>query len=122
MQSLIEPAVLPCDSLQMLPSGRFTHCHQGIGMCVSLKHRLVILSCAYDAQLQVRSLDDGSLVRRIGSKSNGSGRGQFLFRSGGLCISPSGDTVLLAELLIECSCKKQTKLEIERKKHTRTNK
>ena len=45
--------------------------------------------------LHMHSLEDGSLVRRIGSK--GSGKGQFNFNMGGLCVSPDGDSVLVAE-------------------------
>jgi DNA-binding beta-propeller fold protein YncE len=43
----------------------------------------------------VYSLADGSLVRSIGSE--GSGKGQFDFFNGGLCVSPDGDSVLVAE-------------------------
>jgi sugar lactone lactonase YvrE len=43
----------------------------------------------------VHSLADGSLVRTIGKK--GSGKGQFNFSCGGLCVSPDGDSVLVAE-------------------------
>jgi hypothetical protein len=41
------------------------------------------------------SLIDGTLIRSTGSK--GSGKGQFDFRNGGLCVSPDGDSVLVAE-------------------------
>jgi hypothetical protein len=43
----------------------------------------------------MHSLLDGSLVRSIGSK--GSGKGEFMFSCGGLCVSPDGDSVLVAE-------------------------
>jgi hypothetical protein len=67
-------------------------------MCVALKHGLVIVSeynSSGGSQLHMHSLADGSLVRRIGSK--GSGKGQFNFGCGGLCMSPDGDSVLVAE-------------------------
>ncbi len=72
-----------------------TLCAHGLGMCVSLKHGLVIVTDDGTMQLHVHSLDDGSLVRTIGSK--GSGKGQFNFVCGGLCVSPDGDSVLVAE-------------------------
>jgi hypothetical protein len=40
-------------------------------------------------------LTDGTAVRTIGSK--GSGKGQFHFTHGGLCVSPDGDSVLVAD-------------------------
>ncbi len=46
-------------------------------------------------KLYVHSLTDGSLVRSIGSVGNG--RGQFDFSTGGLCITPNGNNVLVAE-------------------------
>jgi iron(III) transport system ATP-binding protein len=70
-------------------------------MCVSLKHGLVVVSDtppgapSIGGQLHVHSLADGSLVRSIGSK--GSGKAQFSFSCGGLCVSPDGDSVLVAE-------------------------
>jgi hypothetical protein len=77
-------------------------CGRGIGMCVVLKHRLVIVTMkrvVWDenpgSELHMHSLADGSLVRSIGSK--GSGKGQFNFSCGGLCPSPDGDSVLVAE-------------------------
>ncbi len=73
-------------------------CARGYGMCVARNHGLVIFSENQDRdgfQLLVHSLADGSLVRSIGSK--GSGKGQFNFSCGGLCVSPDGDSVLVAE-------------------------
>ncbi len=75
-------------------------CARGFGVCVALKHGLVIVSAKPDpssggSELHMHSLVDGSLVRRIGSK--GSGKGQFSFDGGGLCVSPDGDSVLVAE-------------------------
>ncbi len=67
-------------------------------MCVALKHGLVIVS-EYKGDgyslLHMHSLADGSLVRRIGRKGNG--KRQFNFDCGGLCVSPDGDSVLVAE-------------------------
>ncbi len=64
-------------------------------MCVSLKHGLIIVSNYKTKQLHMHSLADGALARSIGSK--GSGKGQFNFECGGLCVSPDGDSVLVAE-------------------------
>ncbi len=71
-----------------------TRCAQGYGMCVSLKHGLVIVSqqkAGGGSQLHMHSLADGSFVREIGTK------GQFSFHCGGLCVTPDGDSVLVAE-------------------------
>jgi sugar lactone lactonase YvrE len=46
-------------------------------------------------ELYMYSLADGSLVRKIGGA--GSGKGQFNLFLGGLCVSPDGDSVLVAE-------------------------
>lgn len=62
---------------------------------MALKHGLVIVSDRGTNQLRVHSLADGLLVRTIGS--HGSGKGQFSFVYGGLCVSPGGDSVLVAE-------------------------
>jgi hypothetical protein len=64
-------------------------------MCVAGKHGLVIVSNCTKMQLCMYSLADGSLVRSIGGA--GSGKGQFDFFHGGLCVSPDGDSVLVAE-------------------------
>ena len=64
-------------------------------MCVSLKHGLIIANNFRTKQLQLHSLTDGSLLRFIGRE--GSGKGQFKFEYGGLCVSPDGDSVLIAE-------------------------
>jgi hypothetical protein len=72
---------------------RSVPCSKGYGMCVALKHGLVIVSGGN--KLDVHSLADGLLVRSIGDK--GSGKGQFDFEWGGLCVSPDGDSVLVAE-------------------------
>jgi DNA-binding beta-propeller fold protein YncE len=70
-------------------------CTEAFGMCVAIKHGLVIISAASVMQLHMHSLADGSLVRIIGSR--GSGKGQFNYNCGGLCVSPDGDSVLVAE-------------------------
>jgi DNA-binding beta-propeller fold protein YncE len=65
----------------------------GYGMCVTPKHELIII--ADSMQLHMHSLADGSLLRSIGVR--GRGKGQFDFGYGGLCLSPDGDSVLVAE-------------------------
>jgi hypothetical protein len=68
----------------------------GCIMCVAVKHGVFIISCStHDKQLHMHSLADGSLVRSVGA--TGSGKGQFDFDWGGLCVSPDGDSVLVAE-------------------------
>ncbi len=68
----------------------------GRGMCVSLKHGLVIVSVHSTMQLHVYSLVDGAFVRSIGGP--GTGKGQFGFSSqSGLCICPDADSVLVPE-------------------------
>ncbi len=66
-------------------------------MCVAVPHGLVVVSVSdYKAkQLRMYSLIDGTRIRSIGSE--GSGKGQFDFGYGGLCVSPDGDSVLVAE-------------------------
>ncbi len=76
-------------------------CAKGKGMCVSVKHGLVVVSVVLDwfyggSQLHVFDLTDGAFVRQIGD-GKGDGEGQFSFEHGGLCISPDGDSVLVAE-------------------------
>jgi DNA-binding beta-propeller fold protein YncE len=68
-------------------------CARGYGICVSLKHELIIVPGSY--LLHSHSLLDGSLVRSIGSK--GTDKEEYMFDSGGLCVSPDGDSVLVAE-------------------------
>ena len=70
-------------------------CPTGDGICVSMKHELVIVGCYWTNVLKAYSLVDGSLVRTIGDK--GRDKGQFMFHIGGLCVSPDGDSVLVAE-------------------------
>jgi DNA-binding beta-propeller fold protein YncE len=74
-------------------------CASGYGMCVALKHGLVIVSenkgdGSGGFQLHI-SPADGSLVGSIGRK--GSGKGQFNYSYGGLCVSPDGNSVLVAD-------------------------
>jgi hypothetical protein len=67
-------------------------------MCVSLKHGLVVESAFLGlcgSQLHLHSLFDGSFIGSFGS--DGRGQGQFGFHYGGLCVSPDGDSVLVAE-------------------------
>ncbi len=67
-------------------------------MCVALKHGLVIMSefvSGGDSVLHMYSLMDGSLVRSIVRK--GGGRGKFVWGGGGPCVSPGGDSVLVAD-------------------------
>ena len=69
--------------------------YMGYGICVAVKHGLIIVSDDRKKQLHMHSLADGSLVRSVGSEGNG--KGQFNFYYGGLCVSPDGDSVLVAE-------------------------
>ncbi len=62
---------------------------------MSQKHSLIIMSTKCGTQLHVYSLDDGSWVCSIGW--HGTGKGQFRFWYGGLCITPGGESVLVAE-------------------------
>jgi hypothetical protein len=85
-------------------------CVQGYGMCVSVKHGIVIVSggsklhlysLATGAPLPVTVVTKGffkdktETLPSIGQ--HGSGRGQFSFNYGGLSVSPDGDNVLVAE-------------------------
>ena len=66
-------------------------------MAVDAARGLVVISGytgAEDSRLFVYSLADGSLVRSFGGE--GSGKGQFNWVNGGLCITPRG-TLLVAE-------------------------
>jgi hypothetical protein len=64
-------------------------------MCVAVPHGLVVVSVHKAKQLHMYSLIDGTMIRSIGSQGNG--KGQFNFNLGGLCVSPDGDSVLVAE-------------------------
>ncbi len=86
-------------------------CAAGFGMCVSLKHGLVIVSggdtlhlysLATGAPLTLTVVKKGlfsdkTVVENKTFGSNGSDKGQFNFSCGGLCVSPDGDSVLVAE-------------------------
>ncbi len=77
------PRVIPC-------------CRGGVGLCVSQKHNVIVVSGGdVGPCLRLYSLDDGSYVREIGTRGNG--KGQFDFWLGGLCLSPDGDSVLVAD-------------------------
>ena len=69
-------------------------CSYGYGVCVAMKHGLIIVS-SQPGLLCMYSLDDGSLVRSVGGA--GSGAGKFSFICDGLCVSPGGGSVLVAE-------------------------
>ncbi len=64
------------------------------GMCVLLKHNLVVTSRGNhdESVLHLYSLTNGSLLRTVSSDKS-----PFSYRVGGLCATPSGDGVLLAE-------------------------
>ncbi len=70
-------------------------CPESYGICVVVPHGLFVVSDHKAKQLHMYSLIDGTLTRSVGSK--GSGKGQFHFYLGGLCVSPDGDSVLVAE-------------------------
>lgn len=55
-------------------------------MCVSIKYGLIIVSNGETSQLYMYSLADGSFIRIVGEE--GTGKGQFMFVTGGLCVSP----------------------------------
>lgn len=79
-----------------LSTRRAIACVRGFSVCVAVKHAVCIVSDYDTKRLYMYSLLDGSLVHSVGSK--GKGRGQFDFDNGGLCMSPDGDSVLVAEL------------------------
>jgi hypothetical protein len=62
---------------------------------VVVPHGLFVLSDHNTKQLLMYSLIDGTLIRSIGTK--GSSKGQLVFGYGGLCVSPDGDSVLVAD-------------------------
>ena len=70
-------------------------CVKGYGMAVDASRGFVVVSASdVDMKLYGYSLADGSLVRSLGSE--GSGKGQFSWQYGGLCMTPRG-TLLVAE-------------------------
>ena len=66
----------------------------GCGLCVSPKHGVIVTSSRSNT-LSVYSAEDGSLLRSIGE--TGTGKGQFRIICGGMCASPDGDSVLVAD-------------------------
>ncbi len=70
-------------------------------MCVTVPRGLVVVSDHNAKKLHVYSLIDGTRIRTIGSQGSGKGQLDFgCFGCGGLCVSPDGDSVLVAE---ECN-------------------
>ena len=59
---------------------RVTDCVPGWGMCVSVKHNVIVVSNYRDDKLYQYSLDDGSLVRSVGG--HGSRKGRFNLDAG----------------------------------------
>ncbi len=78
-----------------LSTRRNTACPQSYGICVAVPHGLAVVTDTKTQQLLMYSLIDGTRIRSIGSQ--GGGKGQFNFDYGGLCVSPDGDSVLVAE-------------------------
>ncbi len=78
-----------------LSTRRNIACLQSYGICVVVPHGLAVVTDTKTQQLLMYSLIDGTRTRSIGSQ--GGGKGQFNFDYGGLCVSPDGDSVLVAE-------------------------
>jgi hypothetical protein len=72
-------------------------CVYGMGMCVSQRHDIVIVTDWQASTLHVHSLTDGSLLRIMGSA--GRDKGQFLidYGIGGLCTAPDQESLYVAE-------------------------
>jgi hypothetical protein len=66
-------------------------CPESYGICVAIPHGLFVVSDKKSHQLLMYSLIHGTLIRSIGSEGNGKGQ------LGNLCVSPDGDSVLVAE-------------------------
>ena len=77
-----------------LSTRRNIPCPKSVGMCVAVPRGLIVVS-DNACKLYVYSLIHGTLTCSIGSK--GSGKGQLNFHCGGLCVSPDGDSVLVAD-------------------------
>jgi hypothetical protein len=75
-------------------------CLKSYGICVVVPHGLVVVSDHNANKLHMYSLINGTLIRSIGSKKDG--KGQFRLGCGGLCVSPDGDSVLVAEYHNNC--------------------
>ena len=78
-----------------LSTRRSIPCSNSYGICVAVPHGLVVAPDHEAKQLRMYSLIDGTMIRSIGSQGNG--KGQFDYFCGGLCVSPDGDSVLVAE-------------------------
>ena len=77
-----------------LTFNRKASCVSGYGMAVDTVRGLVVVSGDADKKLYMYSLRDGSYIRCIGER--GSGKCQFNWSFGGLCITCRG-TLLVAE-------------------------
>ncbi len=66
-----------------------------MGLCVLPKLGWIVVSCYATCEILAYSVTTGSRVRSIGTEGNG--QGQFLLGHGGLCASPDGEGVLVAE-------------------------
>jgi hypothetical protein len=82
-----------------LSTRRNIPCPESYGICVVVSHGLFLLSDYKASKLHVYSLIDGTLLRSIGSsrRSEGNGKRQYDCWHYGLCASPDGDSVLVAE-------------------------
>ena len=69
-------------------------------MCVAVKHGLLFVSDPDSKQLHAYSLVDGSLTRTFGEKRTE--RHQSHFTANGLCLSPDGNCVLVADFFNDC--------------------
>ena len=70
-------------------------CGTGDGVCVSVVEGLIVTGDSKDMTLHMFALSDGSAVRVVGGLGDGEGR--FNWNRGGLCVSPDGHDVLVAE-------------------------
>jgi hypothetical protein len=60
-----------------------------------IKHGFVVFSALATKQLHIYSLINGVLVRVMSKKGNG--KGELNFNNGGLCTTPDGDGILVAD-------------------------
>jgi hypothetical protein len=74
-----------------------THSPMVMNMCVLLKHNLMVCANKVPMALDVYNLISGAFIERVGSKGYGCLR--FNFNMGGLCATPEGDGLLLADCL-----------------------
>jgi hypothetical protein len=82
-----------------LSTRRTIACWESFDLCVTLKHRLVIVSDFLTKQLYMYALDDGRFVRTLGRREY---RERQMCGVCGLCISPDGDSVLVARAHHDC--------------------